>query len=154
MKRGKSYASDHAAVCASILGVMLPISSEALKDAYRKAVHAAHPDHGGSPELFIQVKEAYDFLVTSSNGFVLVGEVDQRETIQGDKIADLGKGLGPRVNGRPCDTCHGRGYTSHPNPSKWGGNVLRVTCRSCDGAGEIELFNPVLRKMTLATGGR
>ncbi|MFC1563196.1 DnaJ domain-containing protein [candidate division KSB1 bacterium] len=34
-----------------------------IKKCYRRLVQIHHPDHGGDAELFIKIKEAYDFLM-------------------------------------------------------------------------------------------
>jgi VanZ family protein len=41
------------------LGVLLPCSEEDVKAAYREKVKAAHPDHGGSREAFLQLEEDF-----------------------------------------------------------------------------------------------
>lgn len=36
---------------------------DAIKRQYRKLAHDAHPDHGGDPELFISLRQAYECLM-------------------------------------------------------------------------------------------
>src|SRR5512135_520612 len=45
-----------------VLGVPPTASATEMKAAYRRAVRRAHPDAGGSAELFRQVEAAYDVL--------------------------------------------------------------------------------------------
>lgn len=45
-----------------VLGVPATASATEVKAAYRRAVRRAHPDAGGSAELFRQVEAAYDVL--------------------------------------------------------------------------------------------
>lgn len=46
----------------AMLGVSRSASAKEIKDAFRKAARAAHPDHGGSSELFHDVAVAYEML--------------------------------------------------------------------------------------------
>jgi len=46
----------------SILGLESGCSSEDVKSAYRRLVKTMHPDAGGDPARFIDIKEAYDVL--------------------------------------------------------------------------------------------
>jgi DnaJ-class molecular chaperone len=46
--------------CFIALGVAPECSEDELKAAYRKAVKASHPDHGGNSEAFINVQNAYE----------------------------------------------------------------------------------------------
>lgn len=41
------------------------LKSSQIKSAYRKAAKKAHPDTGGSHEIFVRLKEAYDALLKS-----------------------------------------------------------------------------------------
>ncbi len=44
----------------SVLGVTPDADEEVVRDAYRSLMKDHHPDHGGSTEKFIRIKEAYD----------------------------------------------------------------------------------------------
>lgn len=46
----------------TVLGVSRSATAKQIKDAYRKAARTAHPDHGGSAELFHDVAVAYEML--------------------------------------------------------------------------------------------
>ena len=45
----------------SIFGLKRSTSGEDMKKAYRKSVLKAHPDKGGTPELFRKVREAWEY---------------------------------------------------------------------------------------------
>ncbi|MCY1548113.1 hypothetical protein D9M68_842010 [compost metagenome] len=44
-----------------------PLSPDDLKRAYRRTLGQAHPDKGGSAELFMQARAAYAYLSSASN---------------------------------------------------------------------------------------
>ena len=44
-----------------VFGLMRSASDEDMKKAYRKSVLKAHPDKGGTPELFRKVREAWEY---------------------------------------------------------------------------------------------
>ncbi|WP_323958947.1 DnaJ domain-containing protein [Arthrobacter sp. JZ12] len=46
----------------AVLGVSRGATAKEIKDAYRRAARSAHPDHGGSSELFHDVAVAYEML--------------------------------------------------------------------------------------------
>ena len=45
----------------NVFGLKRSASDEDMKKAYRKAVLKAHPDHGGSNELFRKVRQAWEY---------------------------------------------------------------------------------------------
>ena len=45
----------------SVFGLSRSASDDDVKKAYRKSVLKAHPDKGGTPELFRKVREAWDY---------------------------------------------------------------------------------------------
>ena len=47
----------------SVFGLKRSASEEDMKQAYRKSVLKAHPDKGGSNELFRKVQEAYNYFI-------------------------------------------------------------------------------------------
>jgi DnaJ-class molecular chaperone len=97
---------------ATLLGVKLPVTKNRLQTAFRQRSLVEHPDHSKHPEAnsrFIRLKEAYDLLKDSTSGEV-VTEVKDLTTETGEKLSDLGKGLGPTTNGTPCPECSGSGY--------------------------------------------
>lgn len=99
-----------------ILGVELPTTRNHLKTAYKNRALLCHPDRGGSKEDFQVLEEAFRFLSKQDDAFVMDEKTAlENETIQGDKLSDLGLGLGPTTNGKPCPICKGNGYTEyHP----------------------------------------
>mmetsp|Transcript_23452 Transcript_23452/g.37676 ORF Transcript_23452/g.37676 Transcript_23452/m.37676 type:complete len:266 (+) Transcript_23452:140-937(+) len=46
-----------------VLGISLDASKDQIRSAYHSRLFEAHPDHGGSPEKFRLVREAYEALV-------------------------------------------------------------------------------------------
>ncbi len=46
-----------------VLGINRNSKLADIKKRYRKLVQIHHPDHGGDSELFIKIKEAYEFLM-------------------------------------------------------------------------------------------
>jgi len=48
--------------CCQILGVKEDSKLKEIKKSYRMLVLIHHPDHGGNPETFIRIHEAYKFL--------------------------------------------------------------------------------------------
>lgn len=143
---GSGLAQDHAKVCAQLLGVGFPAQEDELKRAYREKAREHHPDKGGDSHMFRRVKEAYDFL--KNNSYLCIAPHASGcagRTIQGDFLSELGKGLGPRVNGTTCTMCEGRGYSQ----DRWYEKITYYTCFKCNGTGEVEMFNPVLPKWRL-----
>mmetsp|Transcript_20866 Transcript_20866/g.29241 ORF Transcript_20866/g.29241 Transcript_20866/m.29241 type:complete len:267 (-) Transcript_20866:126-926(-) len=57
-KEKKSRISFH-----EVLGIPLDASRDQIRSAYHSRLFEAHPDHGGSPEKFRLVREAYEALV-------------------------------------------------------------------------------------------
>ena len=45
----------------SVFGLSRSASDDDMKKAYRKSVMKAHPDKGGTPELFRKIREAWDY---------------------------------------------------------------------------------------------
>lgn len=148
---GGALAVEHAERCASLLGVSLPVSPEGLKAAYRAKAKLHHPDAGGDAETFRRVKDAYDFIANGGAlGITTNGKAPRpAQTMQGDLLVDLGKGLGPRINGKTCVCCRGLGYTTERD-WRTGAPDFHWTCGHCSGTGEVEMFNPVLPKWRLA----
>lgn len=161
---------------AAILELQVPFTVDEIKTAFRKKAFVTHPDHGGSKEEFIQVKQAYDFLYPFATN-----KETATTTAEGDLFANLGKGLGDTVNSKLCDKCYGNGWIkiSHDKVifdyecpvchgkgyigRNWfnictacfgsGGigeklvkSTLIHTCHKCKGTGQIEILNPVLPK--------
>jgi hypothetical protein len=92
-------------------------------------------------EMFNVLKNNFDFI----NGFINTGEVNGIRTRSGDLLIDLGKGLGPLINGGICPDCKHNGYTIQEvpifgtyNESKCdcdNGFIHSSPCRPCKGTG-------------------
>lgn len=113
--------------------VELPVLSSVLKSAFRQAAKKFHTDTGGDKEEFIRMKSVYDSiqqagLAVESDSNLPAGSWKTLRTVDGTPLTELGLGLGPTVNGRECDRCDAKGYTSYVDRQ-------RVTCQSCGGFG-------------------
>ena len=111
-----------------ILRVELPTTTNALKSAFRRRSREVHPDHSiavDAKEQFQMLSAAYEYVQTQPAWLLLAeGAVDTAQTCEdGTPLADLGKGLGPTINGRPCDGCGSRGFTSY--------SADRTACPDC-----------------------
>lgn len=103
-----------------------------LKRSFRKQCFFAHPDQGGSSELFGRLQDAFYALKFKA----FVPEEMAHKTIQGDFLSDLGKGLPLTVSAKDCDICKGKGYTSyHKVTYGYDDDDYAVTCSSCSGRG-------------------
>jgi len=63
----------------ALLGVASDASRTTIRAAYRVKVRDAHPDHGGEPEVFAQIAEAWEVL----------GNVDERSLYDADRSLRL-----------------------------------------------------------------
>lgn len=101
-------------------------------------------------------------------------------TVDGTLLSDLGLGLGPTTNGRDCDTCSGFGYRSWTEPIRrmvqcnrcagrgcwkcWNtgreektvgqSTIKYARCGTCNGTGEIKIYNPVILKGSIPQSQR
>lgn len=50
----------------AVLGVVSTASRDQIRTAYRVKVRSAHPDHGGDPEQFAMIAEAWEVLGSAS----------------------------------------------------------------------------------------
>jgi DnaJ-class molecular chaperone len=138
---------------AKTLGVALPVSLNALKTAYRRRSHEEHPDvskHPQAAERFLALTIAYEHLQADPRALEYSAEDARRLlTDDGTPLAELGKGLGPKTNGRPCDDCTGRGYRSYkidgmrcPKCRPYYLNIFHraweYLCRKCNGSGKFK----------------
>ena len=135
---------------ANLLGLTLPTTENALKTHYKRKSREEHPDtskHPKAAERFMAVKDAYDTLKKARCFDLDSEDVAITRTEQGDLLSDLGKGLGPTTNGRPCSSCESTGYTTwserlaerctdcHQTPDgRW-----EYTCRRCEGTGTFKV---------------
>lgn len=111
---------------ANLLKIDLPTSMNALKRQFKRKAREEHPDkskHPRAKERFISISNAFELLSKSANNEVIeIGEDTSLTTIDGHPLVDLGNGLGPTINGIPCDNCKGRGYNSVSE---------RIRCTDC-----------------------
>jgi DnaJ-class molecular chaperone len=127
------------------LQIEIPTTANALKAVFRRRASEEHPDHSKHPkanERFRLVQEAFELLKGDST--VLVDAPAEARLDDGGSLEECGLGLGPTTNGRPCPSCHGRGYGTVHNdyvtcpdcqyPSL-GKQMFR--CRRCSGTGRF-----------------
>jgi DnaJ-class molecular chaperone len=115
---------------AAVLKVQLPVSLNSLKTAFRRLSREEHPDiskHPKAAERFQAVKTSYEFLKTSKDALEYSAEdAKVLRCEDGTHLSELGQGLGPLTNGRPCDECSGKGYLSY--------RTSKVLCSDCRDA--------------------
>lgn len=128
------------------LEATLPITLADLKTKFRETSKRLHPDITGkdTTDEFVKAKSAYDFLCSR------IGEASVVENVteDGTLLSDLGLGLGPTINGKPCTACDSKGYQQRVADSDqkaclncWNGITSLDDCRDCKGTGEFELLN-------------
>jgi DnaJ-class molecular chaperone len=133
---------------AQYLSVSLPVLDTILKSAFRRASRELHPDLNPlAGDQFVQMKRAYDDIIKA--GLVVMSDETKNgteqalRTVDGALLSELGLGLGPTTNGRPCDPCNGRGYISYREPSYLNrcgpcdGSGRVVFCKACQGSGKF-----------------
>ena len=94
-----------------LLHVTFPTTETALKSAFRRRALDVHPDRNKSPNAaaeFQRLQGAYEALVGDVE-VVLCVEA-QACCDDGTSLSELGRGLGPAINGRPCTDCRGAGF--------------------------------------------
>lgn len=133
--------SDEAA---SLLRVELPITANALRTAFRRRAAEEHPDkskHPKAAERFIAVQSAFDFL---NESVYVVGAPAAAKCEDGTPLTELGLGLGPTINGKPCPECRGRGYKEIHERARCSdcrigflGFRWEYRCRRCSGTGRF-----------------
>lgn len=134
-----------------ILRIDLPTTGNALKSAFRRRSREVHPDHSvavDAKEQFQLLSAAYEYAQVQPSWLIQI-EGAQAEIAavcdDGTPLVDLGKGLGPTTNGRPCDGCGSKGFTSYTAGevpcsdcrSTFGGEVS-YRCRRCGGDGTFK----------------
>lgn len=130
---------------AQVLRVALPITSNALKTAFRRRASEEHPDkskHPRAAERFVEVQAAFEFLDGSE---YVVGAPPEARCDDGTLLTMCGLGLGPTINGKPCPECRGRGYREIyerercPDCRPMGLFYFRYEyrCRKCAGTGRF-----------------
>jgi len=137
---------------AKLLDVRLPTTTNALKQAYKRASLKYHPDHNraqNATEQFQRVKAAFDLLSTSEHLEFSAEDARNLMTEDGVALSKLGKGLGSTTNGTPCPECDARGFTVYTIGMEdcpdcrveftTGWFSTRVhRCRKCGGSGQFQ----------------
>jgi DnaJ-class molecular chaperone len=124
---------DLVSLAAKFFLLALPCTEEDLKLAYKRAAKRFHPDMGGDPETFKQMRKAFDALIEAPEVLLVGSHTDKREkTIEGFLLNELGLGLGPTTNGRDCTNCDHKGYTTIHE-------TVFLDCPKCEGHGDIML---------------
>ncbi len=123
------------------LGLPFPITSSELTSAFRHHALLTNPDRGGDARKFQAVKDDYEWL----KNLAMNDPVDNGHHHQ------FGMGLDKGVNAKWCDECGGNGYFVNRD-SVWFVEQKpihkshRIPCHVCKGAGEVRIYNPVIRK--------
>ena len=122
-------------VAQRLFDLAYPFTEEQLKERFRVVVRRAHPDGGGSSELFIEVRAAYSKLLG------IATDHDQyTHTVEGIPLSELGLGLGALINGTDCAHCHTKGYTTTYETEtrecmvcdENGISLREIRCRECE----------------------
>jgi len=128
----------------SILGFAEPVSTDQVKQRYRKLVIQHHPDKGGNPEIFKQIQEAYEYILGQGKEVTV-------QPIQG-KCSDIHLTMAMTLKdfyqGKKCNTtithdkicpiCRGQGYQQeHPQNTKctYCQKRNQSNCNLCLGTG-------------------
>lgn len=112
----------------AILGVAREATASEIKKAFRAKALQLHPDQGGSDKAFLQLQEAFQYLITNQPADVSIGydpyydpftDPDYHKHTffapENDSIANFERSI--RANG--CKICDGRGVISKwVDPSK------------------------------------
>ncbi len=137
----------------TLLGITLPIPLNTLKTTFRRRSREEHPDVSKHPEAtsrFARLNEAYNLLLKDPTALEFTKEAARKlMTEEGFLLADLGKGLGPKTNGRPCEFCDARGYRGYkadrvpcPDCREVFVNIFQrawaYKCRKCSGTGRFK----------------
>lgn len=97
---------------ARLLQLTLPTTAAAIKTAFRRRALQVHPDQNkaaGAQDAFIDLQEACSSLLADPEA--VTGVEEAALCVDGTPLKDLGGGLGPTVNGKPCPKCNGAGFT-------------------------------------------
>ena len=120
------------------LGLAFPFTSSELTSAFRRCALLAHPDRGGDAQKFREVKDAHEWLKNLAAS----------DPVGNGHHNQFGIGLDKKVNAKRCDTCGGCGYLDSTGSVWLTGRrkPTRIQCHECKGAGEVRIYNPVIRK--------
>ncbi len=131
-----------------VLRLDVPTTPNALKSAYRRRAFEEHPDRSRHPhaaDRFMDVQKAFALL--DGDAEVVVGLPAEARLDDGTLLSELGLGLGPTINGKPCPSCRGKGYRAVnkrvpcPDCRAIGFFVQAFRCRRCNGTGRFTRNN-------------
>lgn len=106
------------------LGLSPEATEDDVKVRYRELARAAHPDTGGSAELFQQLKLYRDEALKE----VRFGASISKARIQLNALREAARGT-------PCPRCDGTGYSMR---RMVGFREFKTVCRLCHGKGKIQ----------------
>jgi DnaJ-class molecular chaperone len=132
--RQQTYTIEEAS---KILRIKLPTTPNALKSAFRRRSREVHPDHSvavDAKEQFQALLAAYEYVQIRPEWLMQEYEGPSASSLceDGTPLSALGQGLGPTTNGRPCDGCDSKGFTSY--------SAEQIQCRNCRASGIASSF--------------
>lgn len=147
-----------------ILCIKLPTTANALKSAYRRRSRIVHPDHSvaiDAKEQFQALAAAYEYAQTQPSWIAegYDGPSESSFCEDGTPLSDLGQGLGPTTNGKPCDGCDAKGFTSYSAEMvqcpdcRPGIRNVQYRCRRCGGDGMFKRDGRAMGQCNGCRGG-
>jgi DnaJ-class molecular chaperone len=146
-----------------IFGLTPPTTPNVIKTTFRRLSKLEHPDtsrHPQAAERFRRIVEAHEIL--KDNTEILDGDLctatkanASATTVTGEVLIELGKGLGPTINGAPCAVCAGKGYAAFRGESvqdcpKCRGDIFNRSthfqCERCEGSGQFKRNGNIVGK--------
>lgn len=142
-----------------------PQTEAELKKMFRTLSFRYHPDYGGSHIAFVGLQSAYEIL--NKKVKEIDRSFDSKRTIEGDLIADLGKGFAiTDKDVGTCDVCNGEGYHVYHDEGHGlgifedclvckGVGLFSYECKFCKGTGKYqktEKHTPITCKRCSGTG--
>ena len=102
-----------------VLELRQGFSAEELQKSYKKLAKKYHPDNSvtGNEQMFMVIKEAYEFLSDSSN-------TSQKESGSVNTMGDMA-----------CPMCNGNGWRREKIKTARGYVAQKVKCTFCNGVG-------------------
>lgn len=110
------------------LGLEEGASCKAVREAFLQRARETHPDKGGSPEVFLRVKEAYTRLVADRQGSCGFSDLFSQQHGDEPLPADYFR----RVT---CLCCLGTGRVCETVVDAQATHVKHVSCEACEGRG-------------------
>ena len=135
---------------AEILGIELPTKIQIAKKAFRNLAMFFHPDKGGDPDKFRDIKQAYQTIEDHPETLSVDSEVEiLQRTVNGVELSTLGKGYNLQTSAKQCDNCEGVGFhiLHEPRavdcPSCNATGWKHVACSRCGGSGKGNAKMPI-----------